>query len=251
VEKAELVAAKVKRNAVVEERPGEVDAQTRIGVPGVPDAVAVHVAKVVRLPGVRRQHDRDPRLAETARFEHEGREAEPAAGRREPRSVDAGRPGADRQPQLPGEAPVRLRGDADGMADRDAVHHLIRAGGDALRTDVEDLNRQRPMPCGHAEDGLCPGRVAPFGERCREAARAIGDDSPPSRGLAPVRPEHSERSPGRDERGGGRKGEYEVPPTTSLPAVPMGHHASILTQLNRRGHPPSLAHWVIPRESRA
>jgi hypothetical protein len=38
---------------------------------------------------------------------------------------------------------------------------------------------------------------------------------------------------------------------TSLSAVAMGGHARILTQLNRRGHPPSLAHWVIPRESRA
>jgi len=98
LEETELVAAEVERNAVVEERAGEVDAVARIGVPGVADAVAVHIAKVVRLPGVRGQDDRDPRLSEATRPQHERCEAEPASGRREPRKIEAARPGADRQP---------------------------------------------------------------------------------------------------------------------------------------------------------
>ena len=61
-----VVAAEVRRDAAVQERPGEIDAaDPRIGVPGIAGAVVIDVTKVVGLPRTCRKHNGHAALPET------------------------------------------------------------------------------------------------------------------------------------------------------------------------------------------
>src|SRR5205807_5531524 len=89
-------------NAEVEERTPQVDAPDRgAHVPAVAPAVAVCILEVVRLPGVRREHDGDTRTARWACSQDEGRVADAAVVRGRAKEVEPARPGADADdPQL-------------------------------------------------------------------------------------------------------------------------------------------------------
>ena len=153
-------------------------------VPGVAPTVAVGVAEVVGLPGVRRHHDGDAaRRPEHGRPDDERRVADPPVVGGQLDEVDARGPGADgeveRRASVAGAPWDRHR-----LIDRHAVHQRVAVREDVLRPRAERLQRQRARVGLDREPRCARGDVALAGEarvdaehaddRGREAAAGLG-----------------------------------------------------------------------------
>ena len=177
------------RRAALAVGPVQADRRVAARVPGVAPAVAVRVVEVVRLPGVRRHHDRLPGGAERGRPEDQRREADAAVGRRQLGGVDAARPLARRDGDRVRRRPFVLPAVRDGRAHRMSAHLVGAVRVLRLGAAGEKLERE-PLRVGvDRELRRLERRVAPLVER-----------RPRSRGRA--RPA---RSSVRGSRAGGRR----------------------------------------------
>ena len=160
-EERKLVAVDPRRHAEICERPGERDAEIAAsGVPGVAPAVAVSVVEVVRLPRVRREHDRDAaRGPERSRPDDEGRVADAAVAGVELREVEAARPVADGQADRGRRVRVARPVDLLGVRDRRPCELVGRGRRPGARRVVEPKREGRRIGR-HPQQRRVSGRVA-------------------------------------------------------------------------------------------
>ena len=161
-EEREVPVVKSERDSEVEERPSQVD---RVGqaahVPRVAPAVPVRVREVVGLPGLRREHDGDPRAAEGPRSHDERRIADASVVGADTQEVEAARPVArTHDTNRCGCVAMRRPVDARGCCHRLAARAQIADGGECAAAVREDLERQRPGIGRHLQSCLLSGCVA-------------------------------------------------------------------------------------------
>ena len=157
---AEVVLAVLRRHTPPQKRATEPYRALRpLGIPGVAPAVAVLVAEVVRLPGVRGDDHGDTRRAELGRADDEGRKADAAVVGSELREVDARRPGADRDGDRSRTIEARPP-DVDRIGHRDAVHERVVVGRDVFWPGAKQLQGQRVGVALDPERGGFAGNVA-------------------------------------------------------------------------------------------
>ena len=139
VQKRQVVAAEVERNPAVQERSCKPNGVVRpVRVPRVALAVSVVVAKVVGLPRERRKDHCDGGFTKTIGPQHERREADEAAGRLQPRRVQAARPRTDPDG---GRGAVDDAADEHRFRDGHALQLVVSHGRRVLGADMDDLHR--------------------------------------------------------------------------------------------------------------
>src|SRR5262245_1485166 len=180
-DEVEIPVAEPKRDAEVEERPGELDAPRRAAhVPAVAPAIAVRVPEVVRLPGVRGQDDGDARERGQP-LDDERRVPNPPVGSAEPKEVEAARPvaGPD-HPQQAGSVPVVSPVHSDRARHRGAERLEVAPAFHGATRVVEDLQPQRRGVGRDVQLGLLAARVAPAWEA------GLDPEDPHDRRAAPL-----------------------------------------------------------------
>ena len=211
--------AEAVRDSRVGVRPVDVDsAKGPVHVPAVSPAVAVGVGEVVRLPGVRRQNDRDPARAEHGRTDDKRRVADPAVAGRDPHEIEAACPLADPDADGTRRVPVSPPGDCRRRGDRARVGLRIRCAlavpkGEDVDVEREGIGRDRddrrlsrhiPGPDRNADPLDADDRSLGANAACH---REVVVDTPPSLRVGHRQLEHIRAA----RNGAGRRPDQPVP----------------------------------------